>query len=131
MRNLTPGQAERLRALTIDLILEARAAHLAGPTANPLKHWDQIHDRIKSASLRSDSVPKWATELLRELGIAAPSSHLSSAILALADEVTTSDTFHGWRHLVRTEIAYLMARARAVADQRREEREAKRAEATT
>lgn len=123
MRNLTPGEADRLRALTIDFILEARAEHLAGPKRDQLGHWDLILNRMKSAALRSDSVQKWVSEVLSEICVGAPKRHLAASMLALSDEVATTGTIREWRRLVRTEAPLIIARARAIADQRKADRE--------
>lgn len=124
MRRLERHELDLLRDKTIDLILRARAMHLRSPQANVLKHWDQIHDRMKGAVLRNDSVEGWATELLRELGVPSPNKYLSSAIVELTDIVREHDCMHEWRQMVRRESSYIMAKARLIADQRRAEYEA-------
>lgn len=127
MRHLTPGQAEKLRALTIDFILDLRAAHFRSRKRDPLGHWDLLLNRAKGLSYRADSVAKWTTSMLDALVGEAPDLRLSRSITTLSDEVATTDTFYAWRQLVRTETAYLISRAREIADQRKDEREAREA----
>ncbi len=57
---------ERLRTLTVEVLLCYRAAYLKAG-ASPLKHWDQLQDRMRSAARRSQTPEEWATALSRGL----------------------------------------------------------------
>lgn len=112
---------EALRMRTVAVVLELRAQYLADG-ANPLKHWQQIHDRLRMAARTSASVPEWATAMQRSLKIATPSSSLSSAILQLADEAACIPD-PCWLDLIDQEHGYIMALARAESEDRREQRQ--------
>jgi len=109
-------QQRRVREAIVYLVLEARAEYLAGG-ANPLKHWDQIQDRMRAAARTSRALPDWATAFARGLSLSAPSKGRSSAILELmtAADGETSRVLA----LVEDEHSYLIALARRAAEEAR------------
>lgn len=116
------ARRERLLELTINLVLNVRAQYLAGPEANPLKHWDQIQDRLRAVVRQCETVEEAVTSLCRSLRLGAPRSLLSRSIEELA-------TFVGrdagpWLELLEREYALVIARARLVAEARQAERAA-------
>jgi len=113
---------------TVAVILAVRAQYLAAG-ASPLKHWDQIQDRVRAAAATSRDVATWTTSLARSLGLGAPDSNRSSATSRLARVVEEDATSDRWLDLVEEEHAYLMALARLEAERRQEER--KRARSAT
>lgn len=116
------SKADAIRSATVAVILELRAAYLANG-ANALKHWQQLQDRVRMAARTSASVPDWITTMVRSLQLPGPTSSLSSAILALSEEVACIPDPE-FLDLVESEYAYLFALARAEADDRRELRAA-------
>ncbi|MGE0493310.1 MAG: hypothetical protein AB7S38_29145 [Vulcanimicrobiota bacterium] len=104
-------QREEIEGRTVDLILAVRREYLAGG-ANPLKHWDQLQDRIRVAARTSTSVAEWVTTLSRSLGLAAPSNSRSLAISKLAETVGHVCTPDEWLDLVEREHSYLIAMGR-------------------
>lgn len=118
---LDEAAAEHLNDLTVELVLGVRAQYLAGG-ANPLKHWDRMTDRIRAATRTQTSVEAWVTRLLRDLQLSAPSSSTSSAVEALVLATRQHGGARVWLALLDREYAYVMARARRLAEERRAER---------
>lgn len=122
--------AERLEMLTADVLLEVRAQYLAGG-ANALKHWEQISDRMRAATRTQANPQAWLTKLMRDLQISTPSSSTSSALEALCDGVGVLGKIgpSEWLRLIDAEHAYIIARVRRMAEERRDARTARMAEA--
>lgn len=104
-------QKEEVEDRTIDVILAVRREYLASG-ANPLKHWDQLQDRIRVAARTSTNVAEWVTTLSRSLGLSAPSNSRSLAISRLAETVGHVCTPDEWLDLVEREHSYLVAMGR-------------------
>jgi len=117
---LTEDDREALRNLTVELLLEVRAAHLRTGQANVLRHWDQLQDRVRAAARTSTSVEGFATDLARAMRVAAPTTTHASAVRALADAVRDRGAARQWLDLVEEEYGYLMAVARSAAETRKE-----------
>lgn len=115
-------QKERLRSLIVEFLLEVRAAYLRAG-GSPLKHWDQMQNRMRSAARRTSSPAEWATQLLRGLQLPAPSSLASQALLDLDGYVREAGVGRAWLALIELEYGLLMALTRKCAEQRREARE--------
>jgi hypothetical protein len=115
---------DEVRELMVRWILAARWEYLAAG-ANPLRHWDQIQDRIRAAARMSCDVPTWSTAVARGLHIGAASHERAAATVDLAALVAGSEM--DWLDLVEAEHGYLMALARL----RAEERSAWKRSATT
>lgn len=114
---------ELLRQRTVSVLLAVRNEYLnAG--ANPLKHWDQIQDRLRAAARTSADVPGWITALSRSLNLTAPSRARCSATEALQSEA--SGCASEWLDLVEAEHGYLMAMAMLEADKKRAARAAEK-----
>jgi hypothetical protein len=127
MPAISVDQREHLVRLTREVLLEMRGMYLAAG-ASPLKHWDQIQDRMRAATRTSTTPSEWCSRLLRDLALGAPSSSLSRSMDALyiaVSEVKASE----WLDLVEREAGYVMAMARLEAERRRGEREDLRREA--
>ncbi len=118
-------QKRVLERLTVDLLMEIRAAYLATPGCSALKHWDQMQSRMRVASRTCSSVQEWATAMHRGLQLPAPRSSTSSALWALVNEVDIMQRGQAaWLDLVEREYAYLLSRCRLEAERRRDAREA-------
>ena len=113
---------EKLRNLTIDLVLEVRAAYLATPGTNALKHWDMIQNRLRIAARTTSGPEEWTTSMSRSLQLGAPSSRYSESLLALTHEVHERRCASAWLSLLEAEYGYVMASARALAEKRKEAR---------
>lgn len=121
---MEPSEAtkEALSDATVDVVMELRRQYLAGG-ANALKHWDQITDRMRAATRTTSGPEEWCTKLCRDLQIAAPSSGLSSSLESLAEMVRRSPGgARAWLALVEREYAYMIAKSRRLAEERRAER---------
>lgn len=118
---------EKLRTLTVEVLLELRNAYLRDG-ANPLKHWEQLQNRMRSASRRSRTPEEWATMIARGLQLRAFGSSGSQALIDLVAVVAEQGCAAEWLDLVEREYGFLMALTRRCAEQRRE---AKDKEATT
>jgi len=114
---------EIARAAVVRLVLALRAEYLAAG-ANPLKHWEQLHERLRAAARTTGTAEEFATKLQRDLRIATVTSSFCSATTELVDAV-------GGEHaalldLIDREHGYIMALARKAADEKRREAQAKR-----
>lgn len=115
---LDEATKDKLRTKTVEVLLVMRAAYLASG-ANPLKHWDQIQDRMRSAARRSQTPEEWATALARGLQLPALSSSGSRALLDLVAAVAERGCAAAWLDLIEREYGLLMALCRLCAEERR------------
>lgn len=111
---------EAARKATVAVLTAVRYEYLRGG-ANPLKHWDQIQDRMRAAARTSVSVPEWVTALARGLQLGAPDEVRTTAIARL-DEAVGGEA-REWLDLVESEHAYLIALTRLRAQEAKAERE--------
>lgn len=121
---LSEEAKERLRTLTVEMILDVRAAYLRTSQVNVLKHWEMIQDRIRLASRTASSAEEWCTTLARSLQIGAPSPRYSETMMALTHEVREQRAASAWLDLVGNEWGFLMAMARQISERRSDERKA-------
>lgn len=122
MARLSEEQAEQLRSLTVEMILEVRRAYLASG-ASPLKHWDQLQNRALSSARRASSADEWVTMLCRGLQLPALSSSASRALLDLTHAVREMGAAGQWLSMLDREIGLVMALARVSSEERRAARE--------
>jgi hypothetical protein len=113
---------ERLRTLTVDLILALRAEYLRSGHGNVLKHWEQLETRLRVAAATSGSPEEFATRYSRGLQLVALSKAGSQALIDLADTVRELGSPVEWFRMLDEETAYLMALARKSAEQRSDAR---------
>ena len=125
MAKLNEQQREKLRTLTVEFLLATRAAYLATPQANALKHWEQLQNRVLSAARRSATADEWTTAVLRGLQIGALSSSASSSLHDLCAAVREGDATSEWLDLIQRETGLLFAMARLAAEARKAAREGK------
>lgn len=118
---ISENAKERLRTATVEVLLDLRAAYLAGG-ASPLKHWDQLHDRLRSAARTTDSPEEWHSAMLRSLQLAAANSSACSGLKRLVDLVHELDARRAWFDLLEREHGYLIALTRLDSEKRREAR---------
>lgn len=117
MPKLSNEQREHLVRETVGLLLDLRRAYLQAG-ASPMKHWDQILDRMRASARTSSSVPEWVTGMSRALQLGSPSKALSSAIERLTIAVVEVGAAT-WLDLIEREHGYLMARARLESERRK------------
>lgn len=117
----TSDPREPIRAALVNLLLALRSEYLAAG-ANPLKHWDQLHERLRAAVVAAVSIPALVTALASSLKLQAPGSWRSSATVALADLATVAGIDEVLA-VIEEEHAYLIALARVEAEERRERRQ--------
>lgn len=125
MKRLDEGKLEALRSRTVSVLLGMRRQYLADG-GSPLKHWEQIHARMRMAARTSASVAEWVTALQRSLKIQTPNSELSTSILELCDE-SACIADPDFLDLIDREHGYIMALARAEADDRKQQRQERKA----
>lgn len=118
MPKLAAEQREHLVLRTTELLLHVRRAYLSAG-GSPLRHWDQMSDRMRAAARTTASVPEWTTALMRSLQLGAPGSSLSSAIEALTIAVAEVGS-SAFLDLIEREHGYVIARARLAAEKRRQ-----------
>jgi hypothetical protein len=116
---------EKLRTQTVELLLVVRAAYLADG-GNPLKHWDQIQDRMRSAARRAQTPEEWATLLCKGLQLPVLSGKASKVLVDLVAMVAERGCAMEWLDLIEREYGLLMALTRLCAEQRREDNEQRR-----
>lgn len=113
---------ERLRTLTVETLLGLRAAYLATPGINALKHWDQMQDRARAAARTCGSPEEWVTKVARDLQLPAFSVGTAESAVALVHEVTEQSARNAWLDLVEDELGYLFALCRLESERRKEQR---------
>ena len=118
---LNEEQKERLRNLTVEVLLDVRGAYLKTPGCNVLKHYDQIQDRMRAAARQASSPEEWVTTMTRTLQLSSPTTATSHSFRDLADAVREMRAAREWLDLVEVEFGYLMAVARGAAEKRKEE----------
>lgn len=123
---LEENDKERLRTLTVEVLLALRAEYLRTPQANILKHWDMIQTRMRSASRTCATPEEWATSVARRLQIGTLGVASARCLTDLVHVVTEKRCASDWLDLVERETGYLMAMARLCAEQRKEAKEAAR-----
>ena len=116
-------QRERLRSLTVELLLALRAEYLGTPQANVLKHWDLLHTRLRGAARTSETPEELATSMQRRLQIVNLGKGSCRALADLADYVREHSCATAWLDLLDREHGYVMALTRLAAEKRREARE--------
>lgn len=111
---------EEIRSALVALIMDVRREYLASPGCSPLKHWDQIQERLRAAARVSEGPEDLVTRLRSGLSLAAPSSSSSRALRRLVELVGPER--RGRSELLRMidrEHSYVMALARLEAERRR------------
>lgn len=139
--NLPDDIKEALTDATVDVLLAIRGAYLAAG-ASPLKHWDQLYDRMTVATRTTTGPEEWVTALLNGLKLGAPDRRTTDAVTALAERVRTCagragqpareggpilDTrvgVRGWFAMLDVESHYILARTRKAAEEARDARAA-------
>lgn len=118
---LTKDERQKLLDVTVTVLRHLRAEYLAAG-ASPLRHWDQIQDRLRAATWTCSSAPEWATRLQRDLRLAAPSSYLSASTEALC-RVVEEIGDRRWLDWMASEYGLVMAKCRLECERRRQERD--------
>lgn len=120
MPRLDDAQLERLRTMTVELVLEIRAAYLRAG-GSPLKHWDQLQSRMRSATARAANPDEWETMMGRGLQLGAPSKGRCRALLDLGSTVRELGAQREWLRMMDREAGLILAMTRAASEQRRAE----------
>lgn len=121
---LDEAKKERLRTLTVELVLAVRIEYLRSGQANVLKHWEQLESRLRAAAATCSNPEELATRYVRGLQLVGLSKESSRVLSELADYVREQGCAIDWLELIDAESAYLMALARLQSEQRKEAREA-------
>lgn len=117
---------ERLRTLTVELLLDLRVAYLRSPGANALKLREVLPNRSKSALRTCMSTAEWATRLAANLQVRAWDSSSSRALVDLVDYVESNSLCATWRDLFQREAGYWFALVWLTAEQRKAARDAEK-----
>lgn len=120
---LSDAEKERLRTLTVEVLLAIRAEYLRTPGVNVLKHWEMLTTRMRGAARTTATPEEWATTLARKLLIPVLSSSASSSVVDLVHFVTEHRCAPEFLDLIDREHGYLIAMARLISEKRREARE--------
>lgn len=115
---------ERLRSLTVEILLALRSEYFKTGQANALKNWDILQSRMRSASRTCQAPEEWATHIARNLQIGALGLDSSRCLTCLSDYVREAGCAREWLDLTERETGHLMALCRLAAEQRKEAREA-------
>lgn len=119
---LDEGTKGKLRDLTVGLLLEIRAEYLANG-ASPLKHWDQLQERFRAASMSSATCEEWVTSLVRWCRLGAPSKSRSLATIQLDEAVRGQRIAGQWLDMMERDYGLIFAMARSEAEERKARRE--------
>lgn len=119
---LTDEQAEKLRTLTVEVMLALRAEYLGSGHANPLKHWEILATRLRGAARTTATPEEWTTAMQRRLGLLSLSVPAAQALADLADQVRSWQAAREWLELLERESSYVMALTRLSAEQRKKQR---------
>lgn len=121
---------ETLVDRTVDVVMAVRAQYLASG-ANAIKHWPQITDRMRAATRTTEGPEAWATKIMRDLKLPAPSKDTAAALEALAEFVQRGGErgTRAWLATVEAESMFIIAKAQRLAEERRSERDARAAAA--
>lgn len=117
---LTETQKERLRTMTVELLLDLRAQYLRTPGCNVLKHWDQLTTRMRTCAAMTANPDEWATLMLRKLQVPSPSRRSSDSLMSLSHAVRELGAASEWLDLIEREHGFLIASARQISEQRRD-----------
>ena len=120
---LSKEDKSRLEDLTVALMLSIRSEFLASG-AKALTHWEQLHTRMKRASLTTSSMQRCITKIYEGLRLGAPRSSTCSDIGRLSAAIAEIERGESaWMAMLRTEHAYLIARCRVEAERRKDDRQ--------
>ena len=126
VQRLSEEQLERLRTMTVEVLLTLRGMYLAeygGSVA--MKHWEHLQTRSQSAARRAANPDEWATLMLKGLRLQSLSSSASRALVDLGSTVKELGAQQQWLDMVEREMGLLMALARLTAEERAEARKGK------
>jgi hypothetical protein len=119
---------ERIRTLTVEMLIAFRSEYLQTPGKNVQEHWRILLDRMRQAARQTGNVDEWATKVQRRLQIPMLGNLASSALLALSHAVREADAWRDFRLLIERETGLLEALGRQVAEAEKERKEQERAE---
>lgn len=118
MQQPSEASLDKVRQHTVAVVLGMRAEFLSAG-ANPLKHWDQILDRMRAATRMSTSVQEWTTAVARGLQLGSGSSLRNTDQIKLAETVEANGGARFWLDMLEREYGYIIALARVAADGKR------------
>lgn len=122
MARLDEKEKERLRTLTVEVLLQLRRAYLQTPKKNVRKNWDLLISRTRATIVSTTSPEEWFTAMLRGLKIERLNLDSCACLSELVQAVTELDCRRAWLDLVEREWGHLFALARGIAEQRTEDR---------
>lgn len=117
-----PSESETLLSLTVDALLDLRAAFLK-TGVNAITHWTQLETRMRSAERRAQDPEEWFTLMLKGLRIEGASLNSCRSSVELAKFVDSQARNRAWHELLERRWGMVMATARLTAEQRKEAKE--------
>lgn len=135
MRQLDEGTKEKLRTLTMEVVLALRRAYLMKfGSAVSKQHWDTMQARFRASTRTAEGPEEWLTLMRQGLRLDAPrhpqpdpkrpDREANSECRALNDlvhAVRELDGVEEWLELLEREWGHIFALARATAAERKEE----------
>lgn len=115
---LKDDQAERLRTLTVEFLLDLYRQALQNGW-NPLDLWDQISNRMRAAARTSASPDEWTSAMLRSLKLSAPSKDSSRSLIDLSNTVREWGCAVAWLNIVDREFGYIIALTKSLNEDRK------------
>lgn len=127
---LEEQEKERLRTLTVEVLLELRGAYLSTYGSRvSMAHWEQIQNRMRSATRTTTGPEEWVTDLCRSLRLVAQGPLGCAAVVDLVAAVRERSCATAWLDLIDREWGYIMALTRLSAEKRKADRAEKNAAA--
>ena len=121
-------QSEVLRQLLVEWILAIRSEYLASG-ANAMTHWDRLTSALNASARSCGTMDQWISKVRHRLQLTAPSRDSSRYSVALATEIADQRRSEAAvLRMIGERTTMLIARARVEADERKERKEAARAE---
>jgi hypothetical protein len=112
--------ADKLRTLTMEFILDARAIYLREYARTVAKkHWDHLATAIRIATRTAGGPEEWATIVTRQLRLPSLTSSGSQGLLELTEYVHEHGLCEAWFDMLSRESGHVMALARATSDARK------------
>lgn len=128
----SPLDMERARALTVTF-LDGLRSDYRGTTRGERDRdvYETLATRVVSTIARKREPRPWCSEMVAQMGVPAPGSSTSSAIVEMCRGIHGRAAERAWAHMVRDEWGLLVAETRLASEARHEKREAARRERTS
>lgn len=116
---ISEAKKEKLRTLTVELMLEMRQAYLRTPGANQLKNWEILQSRMRGAARTTASPEEWASKIQVGLQVPSINNSYSKALIDLVHLTSEDNCQPEWLDLIEREHGLLIAMARLIVEERK------------